>query len=204
MGMRIKQTLTSEHVLVDGHGTELTVGDLLGRPTGGAPGFNPSQSGAFSLVQATYSGMLLGVAGRGLPIPNFRGEMEVRLHSDILRLAGRYKQFLGWRDTRIKIPLGLIMRAQVQGSRLDLWLRSSTDVVVTKDAPLQRLSLDVFSKESARELLASLPSVPGPEPAQSQAVNIPASNAMMAWGAMIAVVAVIGFVVLMLLFRRVV
>ena len=40
VGMRIKQTLTSEHVLVDTQGKELTVGDLLGTPAA----FNPSRS----------------------------------------------------------------------------------------------------------------------------------------------------------------
>ena len=199
VGMRIKQTLSSEHVLVDTQGKELTVGDLLGKPAA----FNPSQSGVFSGVQGTYSASLLGVSGRGLPIPDFRGEMEVRLHSDVLRLAGRYREFFSRREGRIKIPLGLIARAQVQSSRVDLWLRSAADVVVTPDMPLQRLSLDLFSKDSARELLAALPSVPGPELTQSQAVNRPASNAFLTWGAMIAVVAVIGLVLLMLMLRRV-
>ncbi len=202
VGMRIKQTLGSDHVLVDAEGRELTVGDLLGKRRDAPSGFNASQSGVFSLVQATYSAGLISVAGRGLPIPNFRGEMEVRLHTDVLRIAGRYRHFMGWKNTRVKIPLGLIMRAQAQGSRVDLWLRSSTDVVVTRDAPLQRLSLDMFSPDSARELLASLPSVPLPDPAQSQAANIPVSGAVLTWGAMAAAVGVIGGVVLMLMVRR--
>ncbi len=201
-GMRIKQTLSSDHVLVDRDGRELTVAELLGKRSSAPAGFNPSQSGAFSLVQATYSASLLGVAGRGLDIPDFKGEMEVRLHSDVLRLAGRYRRPFSWKESRIKIPLGLITQGQTQGSRVDLWLRSSTDVVVTRDAPLQRLSLDLFSPDSARELLASLPSVSAPDAAQSQAVNIPASKALLTWGAMIGVVAVIGAVVLMLMFRR--
>ena len=201
VGMRIKQTLSSEDVLVATDGYELTVADLLGKRN--APtGFNPSQSGAFSLVQATYSASLLGISGRGLPIPDFRGEMEVRLHSDVLRLAGRYRRLMGMKETRIKIPLGLIMQAQARGSRVDLWLRNSTAVVVTPDTPLQRISLDLFSPESARELLASLPSVPAPDATQSQAVNMPATNAIMTWGAMIAVLMVIGIVVLTLMFRR--
>lgn len=202
VGMRIKQALSSEHVLIDEEGRELTVSALLGKRSNAPSGFNPSQSGVFSVAQATYSASLISVAGRGLNIPDFRGEMEVRLQSDVLRLAGRYRRPFSWKDTRIKIPLGLIMRGQSQGSRVDLWLRSSTEVVVTRDAPLQRLSMDLFSPESARELMASLPSVPAPDLAQSQAVNIPASKALLTWGAMIAVVGVIGAVALMLLFRR--
>ncbi|CAN5583228.1 hypothetical protein BH11PSE7_BH11PSE7_14620 [soil metagenome] len=201
VGMRIKQTLSSADVLVASDGHELTVADLLGKRSG-PTGFNPSQSGVFSLAQATYSASLLCMSGRGLPIPDFRGEMEVRVHSDVLRLAGRYRQFMGMKETRIKIPLGLIMHAQAQGSRVDLWLRNSTAVVVTQDTPLQRISLDLFSPESARELLASLPSVPAPDATQSQAVNMPASNAIMTWGALIAVLIVIGVVVLTLMFRR--
>ena len=201
VGMRIKQTLSSSDVLVASDGYQLTVADLLGQRS--APtSFNPSQSGAFSLVQATYSASLLGVSGKGLPVPDFRGEMEVRVHSDVLRLAGRYRQFMGVKETRIKIPLGFIMQAQAQGSRVDLWLRNSTAVVVTQDTPLQRISLDLFSPESARELLASLPSVPPPDATQSQAVNMPATNAVMTWGALIAVLMVIGIVVMMLMFRR--
>lgn len=202
VGMRIKQALSSEHVLIDEEGRELTVSALLGERTNAAAGFNPSHSGVFSVTQATYSASLISVAGRGLNIPDFRGEMEVRLQSDVLRLAGRCRRPFSWKDTRIKIPLGLIMKGQAQGSRVDLWLRSSTDIVVTRDAPLQRLSLDLFSPESARELMASLPSVSTPDLAQSQAVNIPASRALRTWGAMIAVVGVIGAVALMLLFRR--
>jgi len=201
-GMHAKQTLGGEHVVVGSDGHEMTVAELLGKRSSASSGFNPSQSDAFSVVQATYSASLLGVAGRGLEIPDFKGEMEVRLHSDVLRLAGRYRRPFSWKDTRIKIPLGLIMQGQAQGSRVDLWLRSSTDVVVTRDSPLQRLSLDLFSPELARELLASMPRVPAPDAAQSQAVNIPASRAMLTWGAMIGAVAVIGAVALTLLFRR--
>ncbi len=189
VGMRIKQALSSEHVLIDEEGRELTVSALLGKRSNAAAGFNPAHSGVFSVTQATYSASLISV-------------MEVRLQSDVLRLAGRYRRPFSWKDTRIKIPLGLIMKGQAQGSRVDLWLRSSTDIVVTRDAPLQRLSLDLFSPESARELMASLPSVSTPDLAQSQAVNIPASRALRTWGAMIAVVGVIGAVALMLLFRR--
>ena len=202
VGMRIKQTLSSADVLVGSDGHEITVADLLGKRNSAPADFNASQSGVFSLVQATYSASLLGMSGRGLPIPDFRGEMEVRVHSDVMRLAGRYRRLMGMKDTRIKIPLALIMQAQAQGSRVDLWLRNSTAVVVTPDTPLQRISLDLFSPESARELLASLPSVPPPDATQSQAVNMPASNAVMTWGAMIAVLMVIGIVVLTLMFRR--
>jgi hypothetical protein len=201
VGMRIKQTLSSADVLVASDGYELTVADLLGKRSG-PTGFNPSQSGVFSLAQATYSASFLGMSGRGLPVPDFRGEMEVRVHSDLLRLAGRYRKFMGMKETRIKIPLGLIAQAQARGSRVDLWLRNSTAVVVAQDTPLQRISLDLFSPESARELLASLPSVPAPDAAQSQAVNMPASNAIMTWGGLIAVLVVIGIVVLTLMFRR--
>ena len=207
VGMRIKQTLSSSDVLVASDGTELSVADLLGKrseSTGSSPpaGFNPSHSGTFSLAQATYSASLIGVSGRGLAIPDFRGEMEVRVHSDVLRLAGRVRRLMDARETRVKIPLGLIRQAQAQGSRVDLWLRPSMAVVVTPDTPLQRVSLDMFSLESARELLALLPSVPGPDAAQSQAANMPATRALITWGGLIAVLLVIVVVVLTLLFRR--
>jgi hypothetical protein len=203
VGMRIKQTLSSDHVLIDSQGTQLTVADLLAQRDAGRPSFNPSQSGAFSIVKGTYSAALAGVSGRGVAIPDFRGEMEVRVQSDVLRLAGRCRQMFGTRDTRIKIPLTLLAMGQAQGSRVDLWLRSATDVVVTAESPLQRLSLDLFSPETARELLAALPPMATPNAAQSQAANIPATHAFLTWGALVAVVVVIGGVLVALLTRRV-
>src|SRR5687768_13245481 len=51
VGMRIKQALTSEHVLIGTDGTQLTVADLIQRKSPAQ--FNPDRSGSFSLVQAT-------------------------------------------------------------------------------------------------------------------------------------------------------
>src|SRR6266542_3970909 len=59
VGMRIKKTLTSDHVLIGTDGSQLTVAELIGqRP---AKDFNPDRSGSFSLVQATYGASLAEV-----------------------------------------------------------------------------------------------------------------------------------------------
>ena len=158
VGMRIKKALTSEHVLIGTDGTKLTVADLIHqrRPTP----FNPDRSGSFSTVQATYSASLLDVEGGGIEIPRFRGEIEARVQSDVLRLAGRFRQKFSWKEDRIKIPLKDVVHARVNGSQVDLWLRS------TESAKLQRIGLELFTHESAGELVDWLPlATPFPEPA---------------------------------------
>jgi hypothetical protein len=97
VGMRIKKTLTSDHVLIGVDGTQLTVADLIGRP---APKpFNAERSGSFSIVHATFPASLLEVEGNGIDIPAFKGEMEARVQADVLRLAGRFRRGLGWKET---------------------------------------------------------------------------------------------------------
>ena len=77
VGMRIKKTLTSDHVLINVRGAQLTVAELIqDRP---AASFNPNRSGSFSKVQATYSASLIESQGRGLAIPGFTGEIEARV-----------------------------------------------------------------------------------------------------------------------------
>ena len=57
VGMRIKKTLTSDHVLIDSGGAQLTVADLIGRKPR-SNDFHPNRTGGFSLVQATYPASL--------------------------------------------------------------------------------------------------------------------------------------------------
>ena len=90
VGMRIKKALTSDHVLIGADGGRMKVADLIHRPRPAS--FNPERSGSFSLVQATYAASLLHVEGRGMDIPRFKGEIEARVQSDVLRLAGRFRK----------------------------------------------------------------------------------------------------------------
>ena len=80
VGMRIKNALTNDHVLIGPDGGRSTVADLIhcSRP---AP---LSSERSFSLVQATYAASLLRVEGRGMDIPRFKGEIEARVQTDVL------------------------------------------------------------------------------------------------------------------------
>lgn len=162
VGMRIRKTLTSDHVLVNVRGAQLTVAELIqDRP---AASFNPNRSGSFSKVQATYSASLIESQGRGLAIPGFTGEIEARVQGEVLRLAGRCRRALQWKDERIKIVLADVVHARVKSSRVDLWLRNG------RDGRLQRLALELFTPENAQELVGWMPVLaPLPQALASQA-----------------------------------
>src|SRR3954452_11672681 len=67
VGMRIKKTLTSDHVLIGADGAQLTVRDLMRRkpPTP----LNGNAAGSHSVIQGAYAGYLLQVSGRGIELP---------------------------------------------------------------------------------------------------------------------------------------
>lgn len=200
VGMRIKKTLTSDNVLLDSNGNRLSVGDLLGRR---APqsGFNASRSGAYSVVQATYAASLVAVRGKGggFSIPAFRGEIEARVQADVLRIAGRFRRGLGWRDDRIKIPLRSIAHARVAGSRVDLWLAAPG---AAPGGPLTQLSLELFSVEAAAEFVDWLPdATPVPEVLQDTP-GASRDNGYLVWIAVIGAVSVLTLLGLVLVFRR--
>lgn len=161
VGMRIKKALTSQHVVVAGDGREFTVAELvkMGRPD---PGFDANRSGSHSVVQAVHSAWLVESAGSGFAVPPFKGEVEVRVQTRGLRLSGRHRDGLGWKDDRIKIPLEILAHARVRGSLVDLGLRDGAN------APLQRITLELFTPEAAAELVGALPQLGAwPEEARS-------------------------------------
>lgn len=146
VGMRIKKTLTSDHVLIGTDGTQLTVGELIGqRP---AKPSNAERSSSFSVVRATFPASVAEVEGRGIPIPRFKGEVEARVQADVLRIAGCFRRGLGWKQDRIKIPLKDIVHARISSSQVDLWLRPARPA-----AEMQRVALELFTHEAAGELV---------------------------------------------------
>lgn len=150
VGMRIKKTLTSDHILISSDGQQLTVKDLVqNRPRDNH--FQPNRSGSYSLVQATYSASILEAQRGPFEIPRFKDEVEARVQKDVLRIAGRYRQGLAWREDRVKLPLEAIVHARVRASLVDLWLRSPGA------KGLQKLSLELFTPESAGEFVEWLP-----------------------------------------------
>lgn len=197
VGMRIKQTLTSEHVLIASDGSQLTVADLVKlRPRDN--NFQPNRSGSYSLVQATYSASLLGVQGPGPSIPAFKDEIEARVQSDVLRLAGRYRKGLGWKEDRVKLPLQDIVHARVRASIVDLWLRNAGQ------QRLQRVTLELFTPEAAGEFVDWLPNAtPWPQPDSRPApLATPHHGHPMMWVAVIGTALMVGAVLVYVLSHR--
>ncbi|WP_325543665.1 hypothetical protein [Ramlibacter sp.] len=150
VGMRIKNTLTSEHVLLARDGSRLTVADLVRtRPRDNS--FQPNRSGSYSLVQATYSASLVDVKGPPHRVPAFRGEVEARVQTDVLRIAGRFRKAFGWKEDRVKLPLADIVHARVRNTLVDLWLR------MDGRSGFLRLTLELFTPQAAGEFVDWLP-----------------------------------------------
>lgn len=197
VGMRIKKTLTSDHVLIGMDGTQLTVRDLI-EPPGAGRSFQPDRSGSLSVVQATFSANLVGVRGKGVDIPAFRGEVEARVQGEVLRIAGRFRKRLRWKEDRIKIVLTDVIHARVSGSQVDLWLRTGQ----APGSSLDRISLNLLSNEAAQELVQWLPSAT-PWPEQARAKGAESNKSLWVAGAGLAAVALILFaLILFALLRR--
>ncbi|MEO7643188.1 MAG: hypothetical protein ABI919_08925 [Ramlibacter sp.] len=195
VGMRIKEALTSDHVLIDSDGVQLSVADLIGRAAR-SNDFNPNRTGGFSIVQATFPASLSGVDGKGVDIPRFSGEVEARLQNDALRVAGRFRQGFGWKEGRVKLPLGEIIRAGTRGSRLVLGLGREGQA-------LQRITLELFTPDAATELAARLPAaLPWPEDAQPAAPSARTSSHYLMWVPVLGVAAVVVVVLAVLMSRR--
>lgn len=166
LGMRVKKALSSKELLVGPDGGELTVGELVrqGQPEAGfasSAGGPPSGHGSHSVVHGIHAAKLLEADTKGYQIPPFQGEAEVRVQTSVLRLSGRFRQNLAWKEERVKFPLADIAHARLRGTVVDLWVRIA-------EAPgTQRISLDLLTAEAAGELAESLPHTapyPGSEP----------------------------------------
>ena len=166
IGMKVKKTLDSKSVLVGADGATTTVGALVrqGQPDSG---FAVSSAGAplaaassYSVIQGIHAAQLLEVEGKGLDVPAFKGELEVRVQTKVLRVSGRFREGLAWKEDRVKIPLADITHARLRGTIVDLWIRGA-------QPKAQRVSLDLLKPEAAGELAEALPHTapyPGSEP----------------------------------------
>jgi hypothetical protein len=198
VGMKVKKTLSSRSVLVGADGVETTVGELLrqGQPDSGfAPSGDsrPEGAGSYSVVQGIHNANLLEVEGRGYAIPPFKGEVEVRVQTKVLRLSGRYREVLGWKEDRVKFPLQDIAHARLRGTVVDLWVRT------TEPPGLQRISLDLLKREAAGELAESLSFAapwPGSEPLAGKAQGGAAGVNPLLLAAAFSAVVVVGLVLL--------
>jgi hypothetical protein len=194
VGLRIKKTLTSDNQLEASDGSRLTVGELIGRQPP-ASEFNSMRSGSYTSARHTCSASLVDSEPGPVEIPIFRGEVEVRVHADVLRVAGSYRSGKAMKDGRVKLPLKDIAYARTAGSRVDLWLRVGDGPAAF--AGLQRLALDLFSGDSARQLLQWLPEVqPWPDtgaPLPALAAPGNASVSPLLWSSVIGIALVAGF-----------
>ena len=194
VGMRVKKTLTSKSVLVGADGTRTTVGELVreGQPDSGfeASSQHPTTGGAgssYSVIQGIHAAQLLEVEGKGHAIPPFKGEVEVRVQTKVLRLAGRFREGLVWKEDRVKFPLEDIAHARLRGTVVDLWIRTS------RGSKPQRVGLDLLTPEAAGELAESLPHTapyPGSEPLAGRSVSASRALHPLMWAAVVGAVVV--------------
>jgi hypothetical protein len=202
VGMRIKKTLTSEHQLVGTDGAKLTVGELVrGEPP--EPAFEPSRgegAASYSVVQATHPASLVEVQGTGYEIPPFKGELEVRVQTKVLRIAGRYRDGLHWKEERVKFPLQDVAHARLRGSIVDLWVRTAN-----AGEAMQRLTLEMFTPEAAGELTEKLTHTapwPGSEPLAGRVAGGASPLHPMLWAAVVGTAVLVGTILVWVLTRR--
>jgi hypothetical protein len=125
----------------------------------------------------------------------------------VLRIAGRFRRRLRWHEDRVKIPLKDVVHARVNGSQVNLWLRNA------QEARLQRISLELFTHETAGELVDWLPvATPFPEMAASDQGPTPQDGGVLAmsvdsapnglWVAIAGATLVVALMLVVLLLRR--
>ena len=216
VGMRVKKALRSKDLLVTRDGAQITVAQLLhqapaaaaqdapAQPSSTAPesGFAASGNsrpggGSHSVVQGIHPAQLLEVEGKGLAIPPFKGEVEVRVQTKVLRLSGRFREALGgWKEDRVKFPLQDIAHARLRGTVVDLWIRAAAG------GGLQRISLDLLKPEAAGELAEALPFAapwPGSEPLAARPLAKGSALHPWLWGAVVGTALLVGGVLVWVL-----
>ena len=172
VGMRMKNTLTGESVLIGPDGRRMTVEELMhGRKDEFA------LTGTFSLIKARFEATLASCERNG-PMPRYEGELEVRVQEDVLRIAAR--------DDRVKIAIKDVVHARARDRFADLWLR-------TDGAALQAVSFEMASPQAATELVRWLPGATQPTPAVLGAMGAPMPYGIVVGvaGAVIAIVVVV-------------
>jgi hypothetical protein len=159
-------------LLVAADGVQMTVAELVHGGLAPLPERRDEDSlppvqvgGSYSVVQGTYPANLLEVEGAGYAVPAFKEQLEVRVQTKVLRLAGRFRDGIAWKEDRVKLPLPDIQHARLRGTVVDLWVR------VAEQGGMQRISLDLLSRDAASELAGALPHTvpyPGSEPLASR------------------------------------
>jgi hypothetical protein len=205
VGMRVKKTLSSKNVLLGSDGTQITVADLVHQPAdsgGFAPSGNSrlsSGGSSYSVVQGIHAARLLEVQGKGYAIPPFKDDLEVRVQTKVLRVSGRFREGLDWKEDRVKFPLQDIAHARLRGTVVDLWVRPP-------DKPgMQRISLDLLNPAAAGELAESLPFAapwPGSEPLAGRTLLAGHALNPLLWAAIVGIAVFVAVLLVWALTRR--
>jgi hypothetical protein len=187
IGMRAKNTLAAESVLIDSLGRRTTVDELMRKPRD-----DFALSGTFSIVKARYDAEIVECARSG-PLPRYEGGIEVRVQPDIVRIAGR----LRGRDDRVKIPLAYVAHVRARGDLADLWFRA-------EGGQLQAVTLRMPSPEAAKDLVSWLPDAKPPTASVLAGARAPVPFGVIAGvaGAVFAIVAVVLVLVVVLVLKR--
>lgn len=197
VGLRIKKTLTNEHLLEASDGSRLTVAELVGGQP--QPEFDAMRSGSYTSARFTCSATFVECERGAVEIPAFNGEVQVRAHPDMLRIAGMCRTGPALKEARVKLPVKNIVHVRAEGSRLELWLRGGEQHAA---GPGQRLALELFSDETVRELLQWLPdATPLPREAPVAAGTPKEKNASLSpllWAAVLGIALVAGLLLVAL------
>lgn len=206
IGMKVKKALAAGDVLVGADGVQLTVAELVRQGQASDGGFAMSGdarpapgSASHSVVRGIYAATLLDVGSGGCRVPPFKGEVEVRVQTQVLRISGRFREGLAWREDRVKFPLQDIAHARLRGTIVDLWVRTP------EQATPQRLSLDLQHAEAAGELAESLPHTapwPGSEPLAARSNAVAGAAHPLVWTAVVGTAIVVLAVLVWVLTRR--
>jgi hypothetical protein len=154
--------------------------------------------GSYSVVEGIYPATLQEVEGAGHAIPAFRGEVELRIQTKVLRLAGRYKDGATWKEDRVKFPLQDIQHARLRGTVVDLWVR------VAEQGGTQRISFNLLTRDAAGELAGALPHTvpyPGSEPLAPRPVTAPGVHPWL-WAAVVGTALFVTLVLVWVLMHR--
>jgi hypothetical protein len=205
VGMKVKKALDSKSVLLGADGSRMTVADLVrqGQPDSSfaaSGNSRPASSGggSYSVVHGIHTATLLEVEGKGYAIPPFREQLEVRVQTKVLRVSGRFREGLFWKEDRVKFPLEDIAHARLRGTVVDLWVRAG------ERGGMQRISLDLLNPAAAGELAESLPFAapwPGSEPLARRPQAGSAVHPLL-WAAAVGAVVIIVVLLVWALTRR--
>lgn len=167
VGMRIRQTLTPEQMLVDDLGRNVTVAELMAERSVAAAGRQIPSSG-----WPKFAVRFVPPSSQTLKATPYSGEGEIRLQEDIIRVAGSSRGLFGTRrHGRVKLPIDTLKTARLSRQKLELWF----EVPSADGERLQvgALAVEAESELALADLINQLP-VPVADPGDSGSGSVSA------------------------------